>query len=92
MSKGIKISHHNTDEELESLRGVRALQITTPSKKYFGFEIRNFDTTITSIDKLPGDKIEIKLDGVDESLVLYSAVVTYELTGLSAITEFGKEQ
>lgn len=92
MSKGIKITRHTDEKTLEGLKGARVHQVMIPSQKYNGFELHNFDNTISSIDKVKGDKLELKLVGVTDSLVFYSAVLSYELVGLAAIADFGKDK
>lgn len=84
----IKITSTTSDEDLENLKGVRVLQLSTPSEKYFGFEIHNFENEVASIEKVPGGKLKLELEGVENELTFYSAVLSYELTGLSAIADF----
>ena len=91
MSKGVRLDHNLSQESLDKYKGVKILQIAIPATQQNGYILRNFDNTVREITKV-GDNLVIFLDGVDESITCFSAVISYEETGLQAIAEFEKEQ
>lgn len=88
MSKGIAISHQTDQEVLDSLQGTRLLQVATPLDRGHGYQLRNYDDIITSVE-VEGTGVVINYD--NKSFHCRSAVLTYEESGLKGIAEFNEK-